>query len=462
MGKVIFEKDLNLLIKSEITKDYEELQFVINNVPDITIEDIKELYPSYYQFFQNIYPEVLKQAIDEWRGSPSYNAEERDKNEKVKCDICNHDLEYVCKIRNRFNGEEMNLGRDCNQHINIFDNKEFDKQIEKRKSTKRLQKLDIELPYIQRKLSEWNNVFDSEKVYVFNKYKGRYVDIREDIRNLFKEYIDSKGISSKREDEIIYKIKELLEESEIEREKIIKFIDENRVNYFMPTNDMISILRKSGDLKGLEWLEEDCVIKARTLHRIRDIGFATKLISKFNEVLKHMKISISKIDRYKNNIGYNIKSDRIKDVSLFYPYHELSTICGEYITGENSLKDVLLNLSYDMIIKESLLIDEYSIEYGLGLIETYLKSKNIIFKAYFHEYGDALWAVVNNRESEKAKYYYITKVNNNILDILKKLLFYNNRFDKEELFSIFENNSKNIGISDARGLAKGRNIDLDL
>ncbi|MBU3198268.1 hypothetical protein LL037_21230 [Clostridium estertheticum] len=86
--------------------------------------------------------------------------------------------------------------------------------------------------------------------------------------------------------------------------------------------------RFDNNTTGVNWLEDDCIIRARTIHRFRDQEFASRIIPMFNKILRFKNISIIKFNRCNNEIGYNVLLGENKEVMLFYTYSDLCSICG--------------------------------------------------------------------------------------------------------------------------------------
>lgn len=457
MEKAIHEKHLRLLIHCEVIKNHKILLDVIENYPEITKDELMEMSPKYHQFFETIYPQILSLAYAEWEGSLEKDIEEHPKSEHIKCDICNHDLEYVCVIHNRHNKKSLKIGRDCNKYFNIYKDEDLDKAFEKRKQLTRFEKLDSAHPYIQQKLSNWDEFIIKEHKYIFPEIKERYLDIRDEIVTLYNEYIKSKTITIERENQIIKLISKLLDEAEEERDKIIKFIEKNRTNILMPTKNMINGLRntdKSGT--GIKWLEEDAVIKARTLHRFRDEEFSKDIIPIYNELLRHKNIEIKSFNRYKSELGYNLVFERNTEVILFQKYTNLCSMCGMYITQEYTLEKALEELDYDSLYESSDLIDEHSIDYALNLFEAKLKNKLIQLKQCYYSYNEIFWGKMKNDESDKPKFYYVTKIDS-IINILKNILYDYKKYNEKDIYEILINNSDEVSNSEAYDIMKRRN-----
>lgn len=452
MSKAIHKKDLRLLEKCEIIKKYPILIQVINEYPEIEKDDLKEFSEEAYRFFDNIYDRVKRQAIDEWEGTPEKDIKQFKKEDKMKCDICNTSIEYVCIIHNKINGNELKIGRECNKHFEIYSDKDIDEIIRKQKELHRLNELDKKYPKLIDILKNWTDFINKENIYIFEQVKNKYLVIGENLNQLHKEYTTNKNITDIREKSILLEIGQLLIEGKIEKEKIIRFIENNRSKLLCITKKMVASLRHGNNgTIGLKWLEEDEKVRLRTLYRFYDEEFSQKLIPKFNEVLKEkgaMIKSVRAINR--KNIGYDVILNQRKDCELYIKYDYMAQLCGAKITNEefedfNSLE----------IIKEGQLIDPYSIEYGLGLMENILSFKRIEVHEYYSQFEDVIWIVKKGENSNKARYYYQTPINR-LKIILKELLYNLKKYNGTNMFEVIEKISKKLTNSDAEDLIKMR------
>ncbi|MBC2455655.1 hypothetical protein [Clostridium beijerinckii] len=452
MSKAIHKKDLRLLEKCEITKQYPILIEIMNRYPDIEKEELKEISDEVYRFFDNIYDRVKRQAIDEWEGTPERDIKQFKKEDKMRCNICNTSIEYVCTIHNKFNGKELNIGRECNKRFEIFSDKDVDSIIRKQKELHRLNELDEKYPKLISILKNWTEFINKEDIYIFEQIKNRYLIIGEKLNQLHKEYTANKNITDIREKEILFEIGQLLIEGEKEKEKIIHFIKNNRNKLLCITKKMVTSLRHGNyGTVGLKWLEEDGEIRLRTLYRFYDDEFSQKLIPEFNNVLKEKGVMIKAVRVItRKNIGYDVILNQRKDCELYIRYDYMAQLCGATITNEEFEDFKSLD-----IIKEGQLIDTYSIEYGLGLIESILAFKLIEVYEYYAEFKDVIWIVKKEEGSDKAKYYYQTPIDR-LKPLLKDLLYNLKKYNGGNMFQLLEKNSRKLPNSDAEDLIKMR------
>lgn len=453
MKKAIYENDLKLLKICEVTKDYPILLDIMENNPEICIEELENISKEHVRFFKNTYPRVREQAFKEWTGSikndVKYNT---DKDKKVLCYICERPLKIICTIRNIFTGQEINIGKDCNKHFGIYKEKELEEALESKRRIIRLDRLDKEFPGLITIIKGWRDIINKEQLYIFKFIKEKYLEIGERLSELHKEYTEDKNISMVRENEILQDIQLLLKEGEKEKEKIEEFIKCKRGEILYPTQKMVNSLVKNGDHEGIKRLEEDRRITWRTLHRFNDEQFCKNLIDPFNKCLKEKEIFIDEFKRYEKDIGYYLKVSKNKECKLFYRYEDLCYVCGGEITNESEKTETF---EYKEIVKDAILIDEYSIEFGLNKMEYILINKEIEIEQYFHEFEDVIWKV-KKKNSNKARYYYKTKISS-IQNILKDLIYDINRYDVNKLFDLLLKNSSRLENEDAYDLIKRRN-----
>lgn len=449
MAKAIYKHNIKLLELCNITEDYPILKDVIKNHPDIEKDDLETISDEYTRFFDNIYDSVLKIAYDEWEGSPEKDIKHYDKAEK-RCYICNAKIKNVCTIHNKINGKSIDIGTECNKHFRIYNEKTVNEIIRKQEELSKRNILDRQYPKLSKIIVNWNKVMDESPIYILKKVKDRYLEIKDELLRLYEEYIKKDKIKQEKQDYILKRIGILLEEGIIEKNKINEFIFKNNRNILFPTKKMISTLDKD----GIRWIEQDEIIKARTLHKFKDEEFAKKLIDRFNKSISKNELEILSTYRNKGCLGYNIILNKKRDFKLFIEYSEFCCLFGAKITNESELIE---KYNEDDVIKECKLIDEKSIDYALYLVKKKL-NKYIYDYIYFGEYGDVVW-ILNKDQSGNKKIYLKTNIET-IQDLLKKEVFNKNKNLDFGLYNSIKNNSLKFDKQDIRELFKQRDYDI--
>lgn len=334
----------------------------------------------------------------------------------------------------------------------IYEEKDIEDILRQQQKLVKRDKLDKKFPGLMNIIKNWRNIDINEELYIFYSIKERYLYIGEKIAELNKEYLE-KNITMTREDEILKEIEVLLIESKIEKEKINKFIKENKGSMLFPTKKMVDSLKANGDDTGVEELEKNGIITVETLHRFRDEEFCKRLIVPLNNELSKLNIKISSFKRHNRDLGYYLILERKEDCKLFCKYEDLCVLYGNKLTdNDNNLSE---EVTENDIIKESELIDEYSIEYGLQMIGNIVYDKGIELEEYFHSYEDVIWKV-KKKDSKKVEYYLLTKIKS-IKNILKEVLFISKKYDSNILIRYLKNSSKKLYNGDARDLIRMRN-----
>ncbi|QDY18248.1 hypothetical protein [Clostridium botulinum] len=457
MANIYNLKEERLLRKSKVYNDHNMLQQILNNYTKTDRHDPNKVSNKEKIFLHNVYPKLLRQAINEWKPDLTKRPLILDKRE-IKCEICSAKLKNICFIKNKYNDNEMKIGFNCYKHFSINGQKDMKQLLEESIKLKKIEKFNYEIPGLEDKLNNWDNFIEKEKIYVFRNIKDMYICIRNDIRKLYNEYITNKTNTNKRECEIIAKIKKLLVQAQHEKEKIIDYINDNRENYLIPTKEMINELKTKENLMYLKWIEEDKIITFRTLYRFNNFNFSQKLIPYFNRVLIDYEIEIKEAYRNQNTLGYNLIIRKNKDTKIFCSYKNLCYMFGGFITGEENIDAY----NYRDVIEKSKLIDNNSIEYGLYLLNNILGKYDIEIEEYFEDYDEVIWKknktykLSNGTDKIEPKYYIITKIKN-ISNVLIDILYKTKEYKNKELYDILINNSETKGISDTEEIIKRRN-----
>lgn len=452
MTRAICDKDYNLLVNCEVTKFHPELLEVITKYPKIELEELKDKSIEEYNFFKNVFSRVKNEGISEWKGALEQDIKLLEKGEEKRCDICGTKIIKVCTIRNEKNGKKLNIGTECNKRFKFFDDKGVEQYLKKQQEIRKINKINIKIPNLVKIMSEWKRFLDNEELYIIEKVSGEYLEIGEKIKYLYREYTKN-NVSQKREDLIIIEINELIQKGSVLKEDIKKYIDVNKNNLLYPTKRMVESLKYTNCKEiGVEWLEQDEIIKLRTLYRFRDINFANKVVYIFNKELNTYGAKIIETNRVsKVNLGYNIVFDINKYCKFYYEYDYMCKLFGASITNEDENIEIF---NMENFIKTGLLIDEESIEYGLSLIENKLKYKSIEFVEYYHRFEEVIWKVVRE-DNDKVKYYYKTNVDK-IRGVLKELMLSLKDYSNKEVFELIKKYSEIINNKEVKRLMDER------
>ncbi|MBU6135194.1 hypothetical protein [Clostridium tertium] len=453
MAKAIYKYDFNLLKKSEVTKYHPELLDVMSKYPYIELEDLKLKSIESYNFFVNVYSRVINEAVSEWVGALTQDIRVVDKSKKVKCELCNTNIINVCTIHNKYNGNKMNIGTECNNKFKFLNPNDVEDFLKKQNEIRKINKINTLLPNLTETMINWRRIISESDLYIFENISDRYIEIGEEVNDLQLEYVN-KNISQDREDFIIDNIQKLLKESVPLRDRILHFLEDSKNNILYPTKKMVDSFKYSSNYEtSKEFLDKDKKIQLRTLYRFRDLDYAKKVSLIFNEELKKEGARI--IDVYKiskDNLGYNISFDVNKRCKFYYRYEYICELFGASVTGED---ENIEEFNKESFLKKGELINNESIEEGLELMSKKLYYFNIEFIEYYNNFGEVLWKVLKD-DGENAKFYYKADINK-IKSVLKELLLSLKRYEDRDIYNILKTNSTKINNGEIKDFLKSRN-----
>ena len=84
-------------------------------------------------------------------------------------------------------------------------------------------------------------------------------------------------------------------------------------------------------------------------------------------------------------------------------------------------------------------------------MENLFKKNSIEIKKYYHFYNEVFWKVLKSDESDKARFYYSTKIDI-VHEILKNLLFKRVIYKEREMYDLLKQNSIKTGILTAESI----------
>lgn len=449
MAKVYYQRDEKLIRSSKILDEHPLLLEVFEKYPELEDKELVSLSKEIQLFFSNIYAKVKQQAIAEWKVDYSKKPEILDDKNKINCELCNHPIKKVCYIKNNFNGNILKVGSECVKHFEFKNFQSVESMIQERAYIKRLEKLDNQIPNIERVIEQWNLIIQKQPIYIPLNRKSTYLSILDEVKELYNDYIKKKSITNTREYEIIERLKTLLISCEKEKGNILRYVDENENNKLAVNKEYIDLLKRIKDNQGLKWIDEDEKITSRTLFRLNNKELAKKIIDDFNVVLKTHGIKIISAVEHNNKLGYNISILRNPNVKLFCEFAEFAMNYGGIVTDE----ELFLDINQNEMISMGKFIDMESIDFALGRLQFILSKYELIYDEYYPRFDEVLWCKYKNGR----EHYYILTDLKKLNVLLKDAVFDIDNCSSSEIFELIRKNSTTMGNKDAEEFKKNRN-----
>ncbi len=265
--RLLLDKDINLLIRSNVTKEYPELIDFIKSTPETTRHTASA---SFLQFYDNLYGHVRTAAVAEWKLDPKNPPEEVDPiKEKRNCELCNKEkIKYIFHIVNDKTDEKLQVGSSCIRHFDMVFRSRADELLKDLKKLGRRTELDRSIPGIMNRLLNWDNTIRSAPIIIGKKLEDSYYVLGRRLKELTTAYIDKVELSGAVRQDLLKKIENLISEADTLVQQIAIYIDENKEDRYIPPRQSRDYLARINDIDGLDFLDQDRRITPRVFHRL--------------------------------------------------------------------------------------------------------------------------------------------------------------------------------------------------
>ena len=421
LAKLITKRDRNILTGSKIIEDYLVLKRFIDKTPNWDDRRLNELDNETILFFQNIYSKVLKQATEEW--TVDMSSVEYFEGDNMQCELCSQrPIKNICIIENNFTGKKLKIGTECVKHFGIKKDVEIEKLLEQSKRIKGLETLNDIYPGIEREINNWDYFLEKQTILIKKEVSQKYISEGAKAKIILEEYLDTKT-SVKRRNKIVESLDTILKNKKIEIKKIEDYVDKNEGNLLIPNRALINRLKSSREWELIEMLEEDGVIRHRTLFRINDEELCKSLVGAINKELKEFNCFVDGVG-FDKGLGYIYSYKKKNRIKLFFNHNEFCFNYYNFITGDEGD-----NIDFGGLINISRIHGENSIENAL--YELFDLIRNTQFKledGIYHEYDNFY---VYNKET---KSYYELEINSLIKEFTQDL-FINTKSTRDKFYN---------------------------
>ncbi|MGG2954881.1 hypothetical protein ABEO59_16525, partial [Geobacillus stearothermophilus] len=232
-------KDRNVLIFSEITKDYDWfLRLLIEN-EKITDSLINSLTPKQQNFIKYMVPVLLKEATSEWKESsrPPIDLGE-DRSRWGNCSLCNKSNRYLHFIDNRKSGKTINVGSECVKEY-AFNETDITYRRKEARKIRRLSILNDKIPGVKNIVENWKDRLDKFEILIPTPLSKNYEQLGEKLQKIYDDFLSGKGSES-----TIYQIYKLIQLGENEIKEFEDYVKKERDNEFIVTRNMVNWLKR--------------------------------------------------------------------------------------------------------------------------------------------------------------------------------------------------------------------------
>lgn len=338
---LVYDRERRLLFVSSIfnsiNDDYPWLKSFIEENPKAKYDDIRGNHER-EDFFNNRYPEILKQAITEWGSHKTNPVEIKEWGDNFRCDLCYHRIINVCTIVNRLNDKELKVGTECVKHFGITFEQDPIKLLEAQRKMKRVNILEKEIPGIENEIRRWNDDVDLVPLLLPDRIVNPFSVLGDKAKNIFESFIERSAVPENDLKDIGV-LKEIIIEKKSATQEIQEYISNNKNDIFIPNRQIINWVedknKRYPDDPTLQWLKEDGKIKMRTAFRIGEQGYLESLIPKLNAIVKRAGWNIDGIIQYRGVLGYEVYIQEFK-LLVFCGYENFIYEFGEEIFNKNA------------------------------------------------------------------------------------------------------------------------------
>ena len=369
MARLVTEKEKNLILNSDILKDYPKFKVFLENTPTLDDSEIDTLDKDMRNFFTGgIFNAVKGKAPKEWEVDKSKTVESNE--EEIKnCQICNHPIKNLYYIKNKINEKYMVVGSICVNYFGILDKSELDKLLKERAIIKRREEINKSINNIEKSFQELELFIEKSPIIIKNKIIKQFMFLKNEAFNLHKKYIES-NLENHEKNEIINKIKEILSQIKVEENNISEYIDKNKDNKFVATRNIFRSIDSNDKFRND--LEEDGFISDKNIFRIRDTKFIKSIIDDFNNYLIDYNMKIIGTYESSRDIYYQIDIGNRGFTIVDYKYKDFAFNYGSLLFGEQALEDISVN----NIFKNSIIRSDETIKTIIESIEEIIEKRS--------------------------------------------------------------------------------------
>jgi hypothetical protein len=314
--------------------------------PFLTVGDVTALSSDRQQFVRNTLPSLVTIASGEWKCEKNYaqaDGGEGNKDNWVRCALCNTPNRWVFYIVNQGNGNRLNVGSDCITYFGIdTGNQTMDQMKRDATRLRREHEVDLQIPGVEQLITSWDDHLVTYPILIPASFERKYRELGKQFKDCFEEYKNDKshqvvsGLGA-----TVVSLKSLLKE----REQLVAQMDLHCQTHgndkSVVTRAMVTWLEQRGTQESrlaIYWLKEDeGFVTARTAHRIAEPGFMQSLVPILDAKLREVGLRVQGEDAGRQRYVLSTKDQPL--IRLVIAHKDLLITLGGAVFGEQEIFD---------------------------------------------------------------------------------------------------------------------------
>lgn len=382
MALLIDKKQRQLLLESEVTKEFPFLVTLLNDYESISKDVVDTLPKSQQIFFKDTLPFAMEQAQAEWHAEKGCH----DHGETtIPCTLCGTPNRYIYYITNGISGKSINVGSDCvNEYFDDIAKKKgksgFAMDKINAQKIRRLDEFYQSFPGAGKTLDSWINNLSFLPIMIPAVMESEIRELSFQGKMLIKEYQDRK----RPDQEILGEFAALTDNYNKVNNRVIDFVKIESENPWIVTKPIYEWLRQNNKKAALEKLKTGCVIDISTFSEIWEPQYMRTITPTIDKLLSELDFKISSLDYAANSFSLRYNGDLKLIVQIRFLL--LLSMLGPYVVGNS--KPPLDIIVHDNILKYCSIKDDSSMFAILYKLNLALRSYGYIMPYYQPDYDE--------------------------------------------------------------------------
>lgn len=326
---------------------------------------------------------VIKLCKDEWVGDQNPVEIINDDSLRKICSLCGQkNNKWVFNIKNRLNGNKMNVGSSC---IDEFPSIELRRgktrsMLENEALKKsRLQELTVEFPGIENIVLNWSKEVGQFEVLIPDEIDEQFQELGNELKGIYDDFI-----ANKKDSELFSKINLILESRKGFISSMREYEEEHRDKEYIVTRKIVNWLKRHGKDQAIKILKQTGYVTYSTVSGIHEPEFLLKIAQNMNLMFDDTEIEIIDLDHEMK--GFVVKPLKRFELKLICPFDSFLSNFSWVLFGENS------HARYNVtnVFKSAKIYGRKSVEMVADDLRYRVNNSQISISLYDSSYNDYL------------------------------------------------------------------------